>query len=130
MKVQSLQSQAVAEAIERSSEGASQQSATPQPPRPAFYALSMAADAALGSGVLHIRRRLCRAGNVCGERRAGATGAAAVIPATGRARSGSLMLQAGLSINGAGASQTSTFFVMTGAFISLCRRHAVLYRRV
>jgi hypothetical protein len=118
MKVQSLQSQAVAEAIERSSEGASQQSATPQPPRPAFYALSMAADAALGSGVPYLPAAFAVPGtyvvsDVLGYRRGGSD------PATGRARFGSLMLQAGLSINGAGASQTSTFFVMTGGFISL-----------
>ena len=119
IKVQSVQSQAVAEAVQRSSEGASQQSSAPPAPLPAFYALSMAPDAALGSGVPYLPAAFAVPGtyvvsDVLGYRRGG------IDPATGRARFRlPVSLQAGLSINGSGASQTSTFFVMTGGFIPL-----------
>ena len=118
MRVLPVQAQALSEAIERSSEAASQQGGTPRAPLPAFYALSMAADPALGSGVPYLPAAFAVPGtyvvsDVEGYRRGG------VDPATGRARFGSLMLQAGLSINGSGASQTSTFLVMTGAFLPL-----------
>src|SRR5262245_22706347 len=48
------QGQVLAGEIQRSSEAASQQGATPRPPRPAFYALSMGADPALGLGVPYL----------------------------------------------------------------------------
>src|SRR5262245_13400224 len=50
IKVQPLQAQTLTDAIQRSSQGASQQSSAPPVPLPAFYALSMAPDPALGSG--------------------------------------------------------------------------------
>jgi hypothetical protein len=117
-KVQPVESLTLAGAIQRSGEGASQQSGTSPAPLPAFYALSMAADAGLGSGVPYLPAAFAVPGtyvvsDVLGYRRGG------IDPATGRARFGSLMLQAGLSINGSGASQTSTFFVMQGGFTPL-----------
>jgi FecR-like protein len=117
-KMQPVQSQSLAEAVQRSSEGASQQSSAPPAPLPAFYALSMAPDPGLGSGVPYLPAAFAVPGtyvvsDVLGGRRGG------IDPATGRARFGSLFLQAGLSINGSGPSQTSTFFVMTGGFTAL-----------
>ena len=117
-KVQSVELQAVTDAVQRSSVGASQQSSAPPAPLPAFYALSMTPDAALGSGVPYLPAAFAVPGtyvvsDVLGYRRGG------IDPTTGRARFGSLFLQAGLSINGSGASQTSTFFVMTGGFTPL-----------
>jgi hypothetical protein len=118
IKVLPGSSQVLSEEIRRSGERASQQNATPRPPRQAFYALSMAADAALGSGVPYLPAAFAVPGtyvvsDVLGYRRGG------LDPIIGRARFGSQTLQAGLSINGSGASQNSTFFVMTGAFIPL-----------
>ncbi|HEU0062917.1 MAG TPA: FecR family protein [Hyphomicrobiaceae bacterium] len=117
-KVPPVQSQGLGETVDRSGEQASQQGETPRPPRPAFYALAMPADPALGSGVPYLPAAFAVPGtyvvsDVLGYRRGG------IDPASGRARFGSLMLQAGLSINGSGPYQTSTFFVMTGAFIPL-----------
>jgi hypothetical protein len=111
-------SQVLGEEVRRLGERASQQRATPRPPRPAYYALSMATDAALGSGVPYLPAAFAVPGtyvvsDVLGYRRGG------LDPASGRAQFGSLTLQAGLSINGSGASQTSTFFVTTGAFMPL-----------
>ena len=79
--------------------GASQQSSAPPAPLPAFYALSMTPDAALGSGVPYLPAAFAVPGtyvvsDVLGYRRGG------IDPTTGRARFGSLFLQAGLSING------------------------------
>ena len=126
MKVEPVQSQTLADAVQRSGERASEQSASPpsqpptqpQAPLPAFYALSVAPDAGLGSGVPYLPAAFAVPGtyvvsDVLGYRRGG------IDPATGDARFGSLTLQAGLSINGSGASQTSTFFVMSGAFTPL-----------
>src|SRR5262245_32543839 len=118
IKVQPLQAQTRTDAIQRSSQGASQQSSAPPVPLPAFYALSMTSDTGLGSGVPYLPAAFAVPGtyvvsDVLGYRRGG------IDPATGRARFGSLTLQAGLSINGSGPSQSSTFFVMTGGFTAL-----------
>ena len=117
-QVQPAQTQSLAQATQQSTQQASQQGGAPQPPLPAFYALSMAPDAALGSGVPYLPAAFAVPGtyvvsDVLGYRRGG------IDPTTGRARFGSLFLQAGLSINGSGPSQTSTFFVMTGGFTPL-----------
>ena len=75
----------------------------------------MTPDAALGSGVPYLPAAVAVPGTyvVCDVLGYGRGG---IDPTTGSARFGSLFLQAGLSINGSGASQTSTFFVMTGGF--------------
>jgi hypothetical protein len=117
-KMEAVPPPTVAAAIEQSGEAASQQSGTPQPPVTKFYALSMVPDEGLGSGVPYLPSGFAVPGlyfvsDVLGYRRGG------IIPETGRARFGSLTLQAGLSINGSGASQTSTLFVMSGGFIPL-----------
>jgi hypothetical protein len=117
-QVQPVQTQTLARLSQQSAQQASQQSVVPQVPRPAFYALAVVPDAGLGSGVPYLPAAFAVPGtyvvsDVLGYRRGG------LDPATGRVRFGSLMLQAGLSINGSGASQTSTFFVMQGGFIPL-----------
>jgi hypothetical protein len=126
MKVEPVQSQSLADAVQRSGARASEQSALqatlpptqPQAPLPAFYALSVAPDAGLGSGVPYLPAAFAVPGtyvvsDVLGYRRGG------IDPATGDARFGSLTLQAGLVIVGSGASQASTFFVMSGGFTPL-----------
>jgi hypothetical protein len=119
-QVQPVQSQTLAQTSEQSAQQASQQSAVPQVQVPlrAFYALSVAADEGLGSSVPYLSAAFAVPGtyvvsDMLGYRRGG------IDPATGNARFGSLTLQAGLSINGSGASQTSTFFVMSGGFTAL-----------
>ena len=117
MRVLPGQGQVLAQEVQRLGERASQQHAI-RAPRPTFYALSMAPDPALASGVPYLPAAFAVPGtyvvsDVAGYRRGG------IDPATGRASFGSLLLQAGLSINGSGAAQTSTFFVTTGAFLPL-----------
>jgi hypothetical protein len=76
-------------------------------PQPKFYALQT-------TGVPYIpaafNTSAFQMSPLYGYRRGGAD------PSTGLDRFGSSTLQAGLSINGTGSSQTSTFFVMTGGF--------------
>jgi hypothetical protein len=129
--VQPAQLQSLAQVTEQIVQLASQQpspksaaplapppSAPPPPPLPAFYALAVTPDPALRSGVPYLPAGFAVPGayvvtDVLGYRRGG------INPATDLPRFGSLTLQAGLSINGSGASQTSTFFVMTGGFTAL-----------
>ena len=117
-QVQPAQTQTLAQQSQQSAQQASQQGAVPQVPRPAFYALSIVPDAALGSGVPYLPAAFAVPGtyvvsDMLGYRRGG------IDPASGRPQFASLTLQAGLSINGAGASQTSTFFVAWGGFTTL-----------
>ena len=76
-------------------------------PQPKFYALQTTGvpyiPAAFNNGPFQMSP-------LYGYRRGGAD------PGTGLDRFGSATLQAGLSINGTGTGQTSTFFVMTGGF--------------
>jgi FecR protein len=83
------------------------QTAVSQTPTPKFYALQTTGvpyiPAAFNTGAFQMSP-------LYGYRRGGADAA------TGLDRFGSSTLQAGLSINGTGTSQTSSFFVMTGGF--------------
>jgi hypothetical protein len=117
-QVQPVQTQSLTQVTQQSAQQASQQSAVPQVPLTAFYALSVVPDAGFGSGVPYLPAAFAVPGiyvvsDMLGYRRGG------VDPATGQPQFGSVTLQAGLSINGAGASQTSTFFVTWGGFTRL-----------
>jgi hypothetical protein len=98
-QVQPAQTQTLAQQSQQSAQQASQQGAVPQVPRPAFYALSIVPDAALGSGVPYLPAAFAVPGtyvvsDMLGYRRGG------IDPASGRPQFASLTLQAGLSING------------------------------